>query len=109
MPGTILALYRNESISMFREEPKGATLQHKNGWVAAPEKEKGGDDSMEKERNTREQNLPEPYQPIMDGSMKVIMDEHGQAWLCDQDVDPEKNLMEQGAWLCRGVFFKKEH
>lgn len=64
---------------------------------------------MEKEKNAKEQNLPKSYQPITEGSMKIIMDAHGQTWLCHEDVDPEKDLLEQGGWLCRGVFFKKEH
>ena len=31
-------------------------------------------------------------------SMKVVVDGNGNPWICDHDVDPSKDLAEQGCW-----------
>ena len=34
--------------------------------------------------------------------MKVILDTKGYAWLCDENVNPTRDLKEQGCWACGG-------
>ena len=33
--------------------------------------------------------------------MKVVVDEEGNPWICDHNVDPSKDLVEQGCWQIR--------
>ena len=33
--------------------------------------------------------------------MKVVVDQAGNPWICDHDVDPSKDLAEQGCWQVR--------
>jgi hypothetical protein len=33
--------------------------------------------------------------------MKVVEDQEGNPWICDHDVDPSKDLAEQGCWQLR--------
>jgi hypothetical protein len=33
--------------------------------------------------------------------MKVVVDEEGNPWICDNDVDPSRDLAEQGCWQLR--------
>jgi hypothetical protein len=37
----------------------------------------------------------EPARPMI-----VVTDRDGNRWLCDENIDPEKNLKEQGCWQC---------
>jgi hypothetical protein len=37
--------------------------------------------------------------------MIVITDRDGNRWLCDKDVDPNKDLAEQGCWQCGDEHF----
>ena len=39
--------------------------------------------------------------------MKVVKDAKGELWLCDKDVDPERNLPSQGCWRCGGRAFTR--
>lgn len=38
-------------------------------------------------------------------SFKVVRDRHGEPWLCDSKVDPERDLQAQGCWRCRDLAF----
>jgi|GEM_PF-590684 len=40
--------------------------------------------------------------------MKVIKDADGELWLCDKDVDTEKDLTSQGCWRCGGHAFTRD-
>jgi hypothetical protein len=33
--------------------------------------------------------------------LKVVVDQEGNPWICDHDVDPSKDLAEQGCWQIR--------
>ena len=33
--------------------------------------------------------------------LKVVVDQEGNPWICDHDVDPSKDLAEQGCWQVR--------
>lgn len=39
--------------------------------------------------------------------MKVFMDDKGEPWLCDSDVDPSKDLADQGCWRCGEMAFTR--
>ncbi len=39
--------------------------------------------------------------------MKVVVDEEGSPWLCDDDVDPHRNLASQGCWRCGDMAFTR--
>ena len=34
---------------------------------------------------------------------KIVVDNQGYPWLCDRNVNPEKNPQEQGCWACEGT------
>jgi len=34
-------------------------------------------------------------------SLKVVVDEDGEPWICDAEVDPSMDLPEQGCWRCK--------
>lgn len=36
--------------------------------------------------------------PSRSRPLKVLVDEHGDPWICDCDVDPSGDLAEQGCW-----------
>ena len=44
-----------------------------------------------------------PCQDWPSGSrpLKVLVDDHGDPWICDCDVDPSGDLAEQGCWQVR--------
>ena len=44
-----------------------------------------------------------PCTDVPSGSppVKVVMDDKGNPWICDYDVDPSKDLAEQGCWQLR--------
>ena len=37
--------------------------------------------------------------------MKFFKDENGYGWLCDKDINPGKDLSEQGCWRCDEMAF----
>jgi hypothetical protein len=37
--------------------------------------------------------------------MKVVADKSGEYWICDNQVDPSGNLLEQGCWRCGDLAF----
>jgi hypothetical protein len=39
--------------------------------------------------------------------MKVVADRTGARWLCDKNVDEEKNLEAQGCWRCGDLAFTR--
>ena len=39
--------------------------------------------------------------------MKVVIDEKGEPWICDSDVDPSRDLAEQGCWQCGDMAFTR--
>ena len=38
-------------------------------------------------------------------SMIVVTDQKGEHWLCDEKIDPTKNLKDQGCWQCGDEHF----
>ena len=38
-------------------------------------------------------------------SMMVVTDPQGNHWLCDEEIDPRKDLKEQGCWQCGDEHF----
>ena len=42
----------------------------------------------------------EPARPMI-----VVTDQDGKHWLCDEDIDPKKNLEKQGCWQCGDEHF----
>ncbi|MBW1980900.1 MAG: GntR family transcriptional regulator [Deltaproteobacteria bacterium] len=39
---------------------------------------------------------------------KVVIDKHGEPWICDMDVDPSRDLASQGCWQLPKNFAKKD-
>lgn len=39
--------------------------------------------------------------PSRSRPLKVLLDDHGDPWICDCDVDPSGDLAEQGCWQVR--------
>jgi hypothetical protein len=37
--------------------------------------------------------------------MKFLRDKNGYGWLCDKEVDPDKDLRGQGCWRCDEMAF----
>lgn len=37
--------------------------------------------------------------------LKFVKDDEGNGWLCDQNVDPHRNLKLQGCWSCGEIAF----
>jgi hypothetical protein len=53
--------------------------------------------------DTREPTTTEPHRaarPLM-----YIQDKDGYGWLCDKDIDPDKDLRSQGCWRCDEMAF----
>ena len=40
--------------------------------------------------------------------MKVIIDDKGEPWFCDSDVEPSKDLASQGCWRCGEMPFTRD-
>jgi hypothetical protein len=40
--------------------------------------------------------------------MKVVEDNDGCRWLCDADVDEDKDLKDQGCWRCEELPFTRD-
>jgi hypothetical protein len=40
--------------------------------------------------------------------MKVVVTDDGCTWLCDKNVDENRNLREQGCWSCGEVPFTRD-
>jgi hypothetical protein len=40
--------------------------------------------------------------------MKVVEDNEGNRWLCDEDVDESEDLKEQGCWRCEELAFTRD-
>ena len=40
--------------------------------------------------------------------MQVVKDGKGDLWLCDQGVDTEKDLRDQGCWNCGEIPFTRD-
>jgi hypothetical protein len=40
--------------------------------------------------------------------MEVVVDGHGERWLCDEGVDRSRDLSEQGCWLCGSLAFTRD-
>jgi hypothetical protein len=37
--------------------------------------------------------------------LKFFKDSQGNGWLCDKNIDPRKDLREQGCWRCDEIAF----
>jgi hypothetical protein len=51
---------------------------------------------------SKEIEAHEPARP-----MKVVTDRDGNPWLCDADVDEDKDLAAQGCWRCSEIAFTR--
>ncbi|MFC2171415.1 hypothetical protein ACFLU6_02140 [Acidobacteriota bacterium] len=60
---------------------------------------------MEKEKERKEQIHFTPHKPAR--PMKVIKDDEGELWLCDDDVDRKKDLRGQGCLNCGEIPFTR--
>jgi streptogramin lyase len=40
--------------------------------------------------------------------MKVVADEDGTRWLCDEEVDERMDLRKQGCWQCGELAFTRD-
>ncbi len=47
----------------------------------------------------------EPHKPAR--PMVIVKDQKGDRWLCDQGVEADKNLREQGCWNCGDLMFNR--
>ena len=59
---------------------------------------------------TKQQPQVEPEVPAHTAArpMKVVSDRYGAMWLCDDKVDEEKSLKEQGCWQCGDLAFTRD-
>ena len=55
------------------------------------------------EKNTAERVANESHEAAR--PLKYVKDEEGNGWLCDQNVDPAKDLRAQGCWRCGDMAF----
>ena len=64
---------------------------------------------MRQETNdTQEANVKVPASPHQAArSMKVVMDERGDPWLCDAGTNPKGDLAIQGCWRCGDMAFTR--
>ncbi|NOZ85807.1 MAG: hypothetical protein GXP49_06025 [Deltaproteobacteria bacterium] len=37
--------------------------------------------------------------------LKFFKDKNGNGWLCDKNIDPDRDLLEQGCWRCDEMAF----
>ena len=51
----------------------------------------------------RKEATTETHKPAR--PLKFFKDKDGVGWLCDKDVDPHKDLREQGCWRCDEMAF----
>jgi len=58
---------------------------------------------MVDERNKREGMTTDTHKPAR--PLKYFKDKEGFGWLCDKDIDPGKDLREQGCWRCDEMAF----
>ena len=45
------------------------------------------------------------YKHIAARPLKYFKDDNGYGWLCDEDIDPEKDFKKQGCWRCDEMAF----
>ncbi len=64
-----------------------------------------------KRDNTEESDLEtqgiEPHRAAR--PMKVVVDEKGCYWLCDMNVDENRDLAPQGCWRCSDMAFTRNN
>ncbi|RLB43570.1 MAG: hypothetical protein DRH12_02685 [Deltaproteobacteria bacterium] len=53
--------------------------------------------------DTREWATTDTHRPAR--PLKYFVDKNGFGWLCDKDIDPTKDLREQGCWRCDEMAF----
>jgi hypothetical protein len=57
---------------------------------------------------TKQEKKPEYYEPSYgERPLMFFKDRDGNGWLCDKDkdIDPDKDLREQGCWRCDEMAF----
>lgn len=54
-------------------------------------------------RDTRDTATTDTHKPAR--PLKFFKDRKGHGWLCDKDVDPERDLAAQGCWRCEEMAF----
>lgn len=55
---------------------------------------------------TQDKHVPlKPHQAAR--PMKVVMDNKGDRWLCDGNVNPKQDLSKQGCWNCGELAFTR--
>jgi hypothetical protein len=55
------------------------------------------------DEDNRELASTDTHQPAR--PMKYFKDSNGYGWLCDKDIDPDRDLREQGCWRCDEMAF----
>ena len=53
--------------------------------------------------DTRKEATTETHKPAR--PLKFFKDKDGVGWLCDKDMDPDKDPREQGCWRCDEMAF----
>jgi len=54
----------------------------------------------EEEKQKATTDTHRPARPL-----KYFKDKNGDGWLCDKDIDPKRDLEEQGCWRCEDMAF----
>jgi len=54
----------------------------------------------QKEKDKANTDIHYPARPL-----KFFKDKNGDGWLCDKNIDPEKDLRSQGCWRCEEMAF----
>ena len=55
------------------------------------------------ENDAREEMTTDTHKPAR--PLKFFKDKEDCGWLCDKDIDPEKDFREQGCWSCDEMAF----
>jgi hypothetical protein len=58
---------------------------------------------MVDEKDDREEMTTDTHKPAR--PLKYFKDINGIGWLCDKDIDPNKDLKAQGCWRCDEMAF----
>lgn len=60
---------------------------------------------MEKQNEPRVEDYTELSGHAAARPLKFVKDKDGYGWLCDENINPDKNLREQGCWRCDEMAF----
>jgi hypothetical protein len=66
---------------------------------------KKGGAIMENAKEVKVEDYTELYGHTPVGPGKYVKDKDGYGWLCDKDIDPDRDLRKQGCWRCDEMAF----